>query len=142
VTGPRAPRLFTRPLPLAAAVILVLNDHWWKRAFAGGWTGKLSDFAGVFFAPLLAAELSLLIRPSPDPLRRVLACAAAVGAVFAAVKTLPFASAAWVGALDVIGRPLSLRFGNVRDPTDLIALSMLPCAWLFARRALRGSPTT
>jgi hypothetical protein len=105
--------------------VLVINDHFLKAAFPSWWTGKLSDFAGLFFAPLLVAEISLLVLRSERPLRRVAICCVAVGLVFALIKTLPLASAAWSATLG----------SNARDATDLIALPMVAAAWLFARSA-------
>lgn len=54
-----APRLFTRPAPVLAMLLVALNDHALKGAgLLPGWlTGKLSDVMGLYFAPLLLAEL-------------------------------------------------------------------------------------
>ena len=48
------------PLPIAAVLVLTLNDHVLKGSgLLPGWlTGKLSDFAGLFFFPLLLAALA------------------------------------------------------------------------------------
>ncbi len=36
------------PLFLLSLALLLLNDFWWKQAFHNSFTGKLSDFAGLF----------------------------------------------------------------------------------------------
>lgn len=130
--------VFVAPLPLAAVAVLAFNDHLLKGSgVAPGWlTGKLSDFAGLFFFPLfLTAAASLLLR-----LRRerdgalVAACALATALAFAAVKTLPAADGAYealFGALRGVA-----RVDNVRDPTDLLALPMAALAVAYARHRL------
>ena len=45
------------PLSLGAVALLLLNDHVLKQAFPSILTGKLSDFAGLFFFPFLLAVL-------------------------------------------------------------------------------------
>jgi len=122
------------PLPLAAVAILALNDHALKGAgvLPGAVTGKLSDFAGLFFFPMLLAacarKASILVRGRDIGDRQSLATGAAIatGAFFALVKLVPavnaLVSATW-GAM-------------VMDPTDLFALPMvgLAAAWMLRDR--------
>ena len=90
--GPRgiafALREFARPVPLAAAGVLALNDHVLKGAgVLPAWvTGKLSDFAGLFFFPVLLFALSAFVHPPRHRLHRATILGVATGAVFAAVK--------------------------------------------------------
>lgn len=107
----------------SALVLLVANDHWWKRAglLPGAVTGKLSDFAGLLVAPAVAAWL-LRVRTHVG----WLACHALVGGIFVAINVSPEASRLYE----------QITFGrNVPDPTDLVALPML--ALSFARYAPR-----
>jgi hypothetical protein len=133
------PALFTRALPVAAMLLVALNDHVLKGAglVPGAVTGKLSDLAGLYFAPLLVAELWTLARPTGDAravLRRVAWAALGFGVLFAAIKTSPEASARFDAATSaLLRRPV----GNTVDPTDLVALLMLPLAVADARRVLR-----
>jgi hypothetical protein len=100
------------PLPLATVLLLAVNDHLLKARWPGLLTGKLSDFAGLFFFPLLL--------PLPPALSVL-----ATGAVFTALKTWP-----------AFNRVVSPLLGhNVLDPTDLWALTMLPLSWLWMHRA-------
>ena len=129
------PRLFTRPWPVAAAVLLVVNDHLLKGAgVLPGWlTGKLSDFAGLFFAPLLLAELWLLALPARTQAgvwRRTAWSCAFVGGAFSAIKLSDGASRVWEQAVGLFG----IAADNVVDPTDLVALPMLLVALVTVRR--------
>lgn len=46
------------PAFLACVLALILNDWYWKAAFHNNFTGKLSDFAGLFAFPYLLSVLS------------------------------------------------------------------------------------
>jgi hypothetical protein len=115
------------PIWWAALALLVGNDHVLKHAgLLPGWlTGKLSDFAFLIVAPvLLGALLPVGLR-----LRRALAVLA-VGGLFAAAKLSPAVSDALVRAL----RHAGIAWRLWPDPTDLVALSVLP----VAARLMRG----
>ncbi len=105
---------------LGALLVLVLNDHLLKYAgLLPGWlTGKVSDFAGVIVATLLvcavlrvrtrgqrAAAFTLALTP-------FVAINLSTGAAHAAESLMAFAG--W-------------RVWS--DPTDLVALAMVPLAW-------------
>ena len=130
---------FFHPLPLAALVVLGLNDHLFKGAgWLPGWlTGKLSDFAGLLFFPLLLTAggdtLWWLLRRGDWSLRRwKLALAIAVTAAgFAALKLSPAAAAAMDGVLGGM---------TVADPTDLLALASLGVAWWVGRAEIARVP--
>lgn len=123
------------PAPLAAVGLLALNDHVLKGSglLPGAVTGKLSDFAGLFFFPMLLAAalrgLSTVARGRDIDDRRSLAAATslATGLGFAAVKLLPAVNA-------LVARTWGVM---VMDPTDLVALPMvgLAAAWM-----LRAAP--
>jgi hypothetical protein len=117
------------PVPLAAVVVLVVNDHLLKGAgLLPGWlTGKLSDLAGLLFFPLFLTAAATALRwlagrrdarLTPRALHLALA---ATGLVFASIKLSPAVAAA-VGALP--------------DRTDLVALVMLVPAWALGRAEL------
>ena len=136
------------PAPLLAVLVLVLND--WvltpRALLPGVITGKLSDFAGLFFFPLLLTAgwntvryLARRVRGADVSAvsltaRQLVVAAVATGLVFAVVKLWP-AAATLVGRLltAVTRRPAHI----VPDPTDLLALIMLPLAWLHGRRTWR-----
>jgi hypothetical protein len=112
-------------------VLLLLNDHVLKHAgvLPSWFTGKLSDFAGLVVAPVLAAAL---LRA-----RRAVTRAAAfapVVAVFCAVKLSPSAARAVEHAVGWLG----IHWRLWCDPTDLVALLVLPLAFRLDLRALRA----
>jgi hypothetical protein len=51
-------RALSHPYSVAAAVTLAVNDHILKGLAPGWLTGKLSDFAGLFFFPYLLTLVS------------------------------------------------------------------------------------
>ena len=108
--------------------MMLVNDFVLKPLAPSWLTGKLSDFAGLFFLPFLLAALLALVLPG----RWVGPVSFAVtGAGFALLKLDPAFNAAVLAGL-----PLRARL----DPTDLLALlSLLPAAWLW-RRPMQAAP--
>ncbi|MGE0527608.1 MAG: hypothetical protein AB7G93_05900 [Bdellovibrionales bacterium] len=121
---------FIHPIPLAAVALMVLNDHALKYAYPGWWTGKLSDFCGLFFFPVFLASLicfglnlsrlcftgataQFWIGPG-----LLIGCIAITDVVFVAIKLSPFWAQRYVDVLSLIGVPAVV----VQDPTDLLAL--------------------
>jgi hypothetical protein len=130
---PREP-FFTLP-PLLAVAAFVANNFVWKAQFGNALTGKLSDVLACFFLPLYVAALLGWVTARTLVWRLRLA-AWLTAAVFGAVKTLPQASA-WLNAsLATVASWGNLTFAPNRvDPTDLVALVMIPVAVLYARWA-------
>lgn len=134
-----------QPIPLVAMAVLALNDHVLKGAgVLPEWlTGKLSDFAGLLFFPLLCTALPdtvlALTRAPWDPTLRmwkaVTACLV-TGVGFAATELSPAAAAAYAALVTAIGIPSR----STADPTDLVALVMLPFSLWLARRHVRRVP--
>lgn len=125
------------PVPLLAIGLLVLNDHVLKDAFHNALTGKLSDFAGMAFFPLLLQGLwegaQSLLRRSWQPSRRALwICAAATALVFSLVQTYGPVTDLYRWGLGALQWPVyAIRAGEwvaVRpvqawaDPTDIVAV--------------------
>ncbi|HXF68414.1 MAG TPA: hypothetical protein VNK89_01280 [Thermoflexus sp.] len=126
---------FTHPAIWISVFLLLLNDHVLKFAFPSFWTGKLSDFAWLFFAPFLLIPLMsflLFLLPLP-PARLADLGYGAVGVGFAALKLSPTFNA-WVAswASAALGRPTAFAL----DPTDGMALlALIPSRWLWDRIA-------
>ena len=98
-------------------VLLGLNDHLFKYQWPGAVTGKLSDFAGMIFFPLI---VEYIVRS-----RRT--AVALTGAVFFLVKATPWGALAWNALFTWIyqlGMP-GAQARLLQDPSDLIALSAL-----------------
>lgn len=147
--------LLVRPLPVFALVVLVVNDHVLKGSglLPGLVTGKLSDFAGLFFFPLLLVTLANLAATTLSTSSRraralsgatttqlAIACVA-TAAVFAAIKVSTGARDAWVAFLDPLYAAVSRgRASVVVDPSDLSALPVLALAFLWGRKAIARVP--
>ena len=120
------------PITLAAVLLLVVNDWYLKSHFGPSViTGKLSDLAGLAFAPVIlsaaigfvlhvAARLGARVDPSLS-LRRLVACVVATGVGFAAVKLSPPIAERLAHVLGYLGRPASFY----EDWTDLLTLPAL-----------------
>ena len=143
-SSPAAADALLHPAAIAALGLLLLNDHYLKSAVGGPVTGKLSDFAGVAFFPLLLlgtwelAQAGLGRWMGPGARAHVVAVLA-TGLGFALVKSSPGAAASFGWLLGtaqwLLGSPLRLLGGEplepvnqavvLVDPTDLVALVAL-----------------
>ena len=108
-----------------ALLLLVANDHILKGAdVLPNWlTGKLSDFAGMIVAPVLLVSV---LRPKRRAMIAMLF--GMVALAFAAINVSEEIARAVVAAGAHVALPLRIW----TDPTDLIALLMLPVAWKIA----------
>ena len=116
-----AMRAFGDPRTVGAILMLLINDHLLKGAAPVWVTGKLSDFAGLVFFPLLVV---FLISPLTSRARNpAIAWAIAItGIWFTAIKT----TAAAAGLTERIVEWLTPFTSTiVTDPTDLVALASL-----------------
>lgn len=151
--GPGRPALplgeFLHPVPLLALAALAVNDHVLKGAgVLPGWlTGKLSDFAGLLFFPLLltaaldcvaygvarvtGARLDFSLRGW-----KVTAAVVATAAVFVPLELSEAYGRFYVRTLGEIGFPSQ----TTRDLGDLAALVMLVPAWWLGRAEIRRVP--
>ena len=151
--------LILHPLTLSAGAVLVLNDHVFKRCFPGILSGKLSDFAGMVFGPVVcAAALELVLTRAngngPSPRLRaglLLGAALATAVVFTLMKTTAFGSEAYGLSFGFLQWPfralLAITSGadlppvasvsSVRDPSDLLALPFGAVPWLVATGTTR-----
>lgn len=142
------------PVTLLAVLLLVVNDWVLKPRFHDGSAlgelvaGKLSDIAGLVFAPVvltaaiglvlaLAARLGAKVEPYLTQRRLVLSIAA-TGSVFAAVKLSPDAAEFLARALSHLGRHASIYL----DRTDLLCLPALAVAYWIGRDELAWLTTS
>jgi hypothetical protein len=105
---------------LSGLALLLLNDFFFKQMFGNFFTGKLSDFAGMFVFPLF---LMLLF---PRHKTKVFL----FSALFFIFWKSPF-SQPMINLWNSFGL---FRAGRVVDYTDLFALTMLPLAWMAHSR--------
>ncbi len=137
--------LLLRPVPLLAVGLLVLNDHWLKRVFADGVTGKLSDIAGLVFVPLLIVAIVELVRAAfrvewRATTRTLGVSVVAVGIIFAAAKVSPATAHLFGDVLGAVRYPVRGDLDRVviaHDLSDLVALPALAIAWLDGLRGYR-----
>jgi hypothetical protein len=107
----------------------LLNDHFVRWRWPSWWTGKISDFAWLAFAPFVLVAVLAWLVPS-----RIAHRAERVGRMafiltglgFALAKTSSLCHTMAVRLLGLlVGWQVSLR----RDPTDLLALPALLVGW-------------
>ena len=126
------------PITLLSIALLLVNDHILKVVSPSWLTGKLSDFAGLFFFPfLLAILLGLLFRRASQ--KTIGWLAFGITAIwFTLIKTT-----GWGNTLteELVSRLLGVPVQIVLDPTDLIALVVLYPAWRLWNRAEQVRPT-
>lgn len=140
-------------VPIAAIVLLLVNDHVLKSAYPGWVTGKLSDVAGLVFFPLfLQAACEVVLDASRrwrgPSLGLLLVSAVATGFAFAGAETIPvvadlvaavFGMARWpLDALGALARggalPGVAAASMTADPSDLLALPFLAVPVLLGLR--------
>ncbi len=124
------------PASIAAIALLLLNDHVLKAAYGTWWTGKLSDVAGLAFAPALLAVVLALVVPRARPRAVAAASIATTGAAFTLVKATTAGAAAASAAWTAVVGPSVVR----PDLTDLLALPALALAWLTFRATRPAGP--
>lgn len=112
--------LLTTPAFLVGLALLLLNDWVWKAEYGNWFTGKLSDFAGLFVFPIFWTALF----PKHKRLIFIL-----VAAFFIFWKS-PF-SQFLIDGWNGLGM---WQIGRVVDYSDLLALSVLPLALKFCNR--------
>jgi hypothetical protein len=131
------------PVTLLAVVVLVVNDWVLKPRLHNALTGKLSDVAGLLFAPVVlssviglvlhaAARLGVRVDPSLT-WRRLVSCCAATAAGFAAVKLVPPAG-------DALARLIGHHAEFYPDWTDVLCLPAVLIALAIGRDELRRVP--
>lgn len=135
---------------IAAVLVLLVNDHILKHLAPSVLTGKLSDFAGLFFFPFLLTACVGLVEVAwtsvgltrrfdrRRDLRVGLAACALTALAFCLIK-LHAGSNAWAAQAlaDVLGLPVRIA----PDPTDLLALPVLgPSLVLWRAVGRRSAP--
>lgn len=111
--------LLLHPLFLVSLFLLLLNDISLKYEFHNGFTGKLSDLAGLFVFTLFWMAIF------PNRKRQV---AVITGITFTWWKSS--LSSSFIQSWNEV---MPLPIARVVDYWDLTALIMLPLAWLLAR---------
>ena len=130
----RSLRALAHPLTWLALALLLVNDHLLRVLWPSWWTGKLGDFAWLFFAPLVLAALVSLIIPAQSKKQLIIVSWVSflgTALFFGLAKSLPAVNALNVDlASAVMGSPVSIR----TDPGDLLALVVIPLSFFVWRR--------
>jgi hypothetical protein len=125
----KALHLLTHPLTLMALCILLINDHLLRRFYPSWWTGKIGDFAWMFFIPFAVAVLLALVVPHTLPSQEKivgLLSFCLTGIFFTLAKTIPtFHAAIHSFFSQTISYPILFQC----DPTDIVALLSLFVGW-------------
>ena len=125
------------PYSLLSLFILAFNDHWFKGVGPSWLTGKLSDFAGLFYFPFLVILLVTWILPRLSRNRLPIGhwVFPIVGIWFAATKTIPLVHTATSSFAELFVGKVQI----MRDPGDVIAILSLIPAW-FLYKHIADSP--
>jgi len=121
----RALASLSHPLSIAAIVVLLLNDHVWRKVSPSWLTGKLGDAAWLVFAPFLLAALIAWVWPKREDLVGRVSIIG-TGLIFGLAKGVPFFNALVVEMLE---RTNGWSNSLLVDPTDLLVLPALGLAW-------------
>lgn len=122
--------VLTHPLSVIAMMVLFVNDHFLRIHYPSWITGKLGDFAWLYFSPLALAFVLAFILPrclGGNSRAIILISIGLICGIFLLGKTSVQVNA-WMreGIGLFLRRPVSLH----RDPTDLIALPAAGGAYL------------
>lgn len=146
---------FAHPWPLLAMALLGVNDHLLKGSgWLPGWmTGKLSDFAGLFFFPLFVTAavdtlLYLAFRITRGRTRgyslkmwKLYAAVAFTAILFVPLKLSDTWGTLYIRAMHVLDVFDWLGgFQVTKDPTDIVAVVMFPLVIWLGRRFVRRIP--
>lgn len=128
--------------PGLAFLLVVINDWYLKKHWAGWWSGKLSDVGLCFLLPIVLVALYewctwgiALLRNTPGkpapPKIHTLACIVAA-TYFSLLQIFPAWSRFHTLWLQVLVP--SRRFVATPDLTDLLALPMVYWAWIYLQK--------
>ncbi|WP_413290854.1 hypothetical protein [Bdellovibrio sp. HCB337] len=137
-------KFFVHPIPLTAVAVMALNDHWGKYAFPGILTGKLSDFCGVFYLPILMLALIVafdeLFGVNKFRLSKRTTIVAILFTDF--LMVLVKLSPASARAIEAFFANYLFQIQLIQDPTDLTSLLVNPLTYLYLRRYWMASKET
>jgi hypothetical protein len=134
---------FIHPLPLLAVLLTAVNDHYLKYQFPGFITGKLSDFAGLFYFPLfISAMVVLLVRLYQKEYvfnrRLLLVVIVLTDVIFCLLKLNQQAKSLFVSWFSQNVFSIAVT----SDVTDIIALSASAGCYFFARQFFETNQET
>jgi hypothetical protein len=138
----RSMAVLSQPISFGALLLLLLNDFLFKKLWPSWLTGKLSDFAWLFLAPIVLTALIAWLPPfrNREKLAGMLSFGT-TGCGYVLVKTIP---AARDGLLMLWQRGTGFPIAVMVDPTDLIALAALVISgalWFWQKPVYSRAPS-
>ncbi len=136
----RIQSVLLHPIVLGMMAVSFINDQVLQRLWPSWLTGKISDFAWLFYFPLVVYFVLILLFPKRIARAKNsdLAVWSGVGIIFSLMKTLPVFNAFVTGGFTkVVGIPVVV----VVDPGDMLALPSLAASlwfWRFKEIPLRS----
>ena len=128
--------MLASPVSLVAIATLLINDHLLKPFAPSVVTGKLSDLAGLYFAPLVVLVGVFAVsfgRLERRPIAVARVAYLVVAGIFAALKLAEATASPLLSLASGLGFPVAIAV----DPTDLIALGVLPLSYAAWSARLR-----
>lgn len=119
----------THPIIISALFLTAINDHYLKDQFHNFLTGKISDFSGLFYFPLLLYGLSEFIK-SPQQVHNTLSIKKVISLIF--ITDFLFIVAKFTDMRLVLIQFFNLKI--VEDYSDLTALSVNVLTFAFAKK--------
>jgi hypothetical protein len=128
-TALKALYLLSRPISVGSILLLLINDHLLRIYWPSWWTGKIGDFAWLYFFPFVLTFTFAWLIPISLKKHEFIVMSLSLGltgGVFSLANTSSLFHQWLVKFLELLfGVPVGLR----RDPTDLIAIISLVAAW-------------
>lgn len=122
--------ILAHPLSISVIGLYAFNTFIFQVFWPSWWTGKIGDFAWLFFFPYVLSALFAFLLPEKWKENSFALAATVVAALFVLVKTTVFNDFAVSSLSFFLHFPVSL----VPDPTDLIALLSLVGAVFFWKK--------
>lgn len=126
----KAQSILTHPFVIGAFLAYVINNHILQIYFPSWLTGKLSDFAWLFFVPyaILFLATSLFPKKLDEKSQFQTAVFLLVGIAFTLIKTNIAVNQTFVGTFEKL---FKLPIQIILDPSDLLALFSLAGSFYF-----------
>lgn len=129
-------RMFIHPIPISAVILMALNDHYFKYLFANWFTGKFSDFLGLFYFPLFVVALVSVLFKKKLKLKYLIIAIVMTDVIFIGIKTNHYFNYGLTNLLFQFGIPAKF----VLDPTDLLALATSIATFTWGRSRMFAPP--
>ncbi len=132
-------RTLAHPFSLFSMVVLFFNDYYLRIAHPSWLTGKLGDFAWLFFFPIFLTALLVWVLPRKwlKGTTPILIGISVTALVFTLGKAVPVVLGLMIDSLEWIFRR---EFTSVADPTDLIALPVMGLTFLLWKNCTVRKP--